>query len=366
MKKTALAATMAGLLFSHAAVATTTLYGQINQAVSFVDGNNFRPEGTAPSVEGKSVRIHNGVMSDVGDTIFGVGGEEELGNGLKAVFQIEFVVDLNGSDNVQTSPTGGSTQDDHALEMDNTFVGLEGGFGTLTIGRMDTPAHAGIYEIYGMMGGYTMNLNFISELTTNNMLNYTSPDFNGFNFSLATIAGEQTGDNSADSLSDGMSASASFSNDNLYVMLGYTSMSKKLVGTDKDTNIFGAGIKYTTDRFGIGYAYEKIKSADNTGIELTVSDLDYAGILGGDANEYESHLLIGSYTFTKRNTVSVEYGMGKFNDANKTERALWALAVEHRFSERTKAFVSYSTAEDKNTEVRYDSSVASIGLLHSF
>ena len=59
----------------------------------------------------------------------GLRGEEGLGNGQKAVFQIESNFD----------PQDGALSDSGRFFGSTANVGLSGGFGTVTLGRQDTP-----------------------------------------------------------------------------------------------------------------------------------------------------------------------------------------------------------------------------------
>jgi len=365
MKKTKLALAVSALALILTPVhGATTIYGQINQIVSKVDGNNFR--GAAATVDADAIRLH-----DNGDTILGIQGLEELGNGLNGIYQIEFAIGLNSSENDVTSSTSGSTNDHHSFDVNNTFVGIEGGFGAFKIGRMDTPAYAALDEVATLTvgGGHqaddTIGIGFLSSQTTNNMLNYTSPALNGFAFSLSTVAGEVADTGAVGAIAEGVSASLTYNEGAFYGAIAYSGFSQEVLGAADDTTIFGLGLKYAPGPWGIGYMYEKTESENHAGNGLTVSNLDKAGIVGADANEYESHLLIGSYE-VGGNRVSIKYGFGEFNDAVSTERKVWGIGIEHSFSERTQVFAAYSAADDENNNVSYNSSIFSIGLSHSF
>lgn len=109
-----------------AAVADVSLYGEIKAGV---EGNNIQLQLTEPPSQGQTgnkvtkgkSRIRTKI-SDFGSFI-GFRGSEDLGEGLKAVWQLEQDVSVAG---------GGATQWGNR----ESFIGLAGEFGTLRAGRV--------------------------------------------------------------------------------------------------------------------------------------------------------------------------------------------------------------------------------------
>ena len=105
------------------AMADTTVYGKMHLNVGAID------DGTTDQV---AVRSHSSRL--------GVKGSEDLGNGLKANFVIEFEVepdvDDSGSIGTGQGPSSGSQ-----MNRRNQWVGLSGdNWGEIRVGRHDTPA----------------------------------------------------------------------------------------------------------------------------------------------------------------------------------------------------------------------------------
>jgi hypothetical protein len=73
--------------------------------------------------------IQSGLLSG---SRLGFKGEEALGNGLKAIFTLEY--SLNIDNNSGIGSTGG-------LNARQQFVGLAGGFGTVALGRQYSPGY---------------------------------------------------------------------------------------------------------------------------------------------------------------------------------------------------------------------------------
>jgi len=117
MNKKLIALAVAGASLAPAAMAQTanpvTLYGRIYATFESVEAKS----GTTP------VPRRNRVTDQ--SSYLGVRGTEDLGGGLKAIFQLEtgFKVDQN----------------DTTFAARNSGVGLQGGWGTLILGRWDTP-----------------------------------------------------------------------------------------------------------------------------------------------------------------------------------------------------------------------------------
>ncbi len=107
---------------AQAQIANIRLYGTLNLDFEFVSGK--QADGTNPTV--------NRVSSN--SSRLGVRGSEYLGRGQVAIFQIESSVQAD---------TGGS-----ALAGRETFVGLQGDWGILKLGRFLTP-YDDVLPIFG-------------------------------------------------------------------------------------------------------------------------------------------------------------------------------------------------------------------------
>ena len=117
---------------------------------------------------------------------WGLRGSEDLGGGMKAVFQLE-----NGFDISNGAGAPGVLFDRQA------FVGLSGGFGTVSLGRQ--------YTAYDTLRGATNNVfdstfaatggawaNGVADYSNrvNNSIAYTSPSFGGFSGQVVASVGE--------------------------------------------------------------------------------------------------------------------------------------------------------------------------------
>lgn len=158
MKKTLIA--LAVLASSGAAMAqsTFTLYG--------IADVSFAREDGATSVN----KVNSG---GVNGSRWGLRGTEDLGGGLKAVFTLESGFGIDE----------GVSQQGGRLFGRQAFAGLEGGFGSLRLGRQYTPlgnvadlaGSTKTYDVLAVAGTYAAT----TAYRTDNAITYKTPSFGG-------------------------------------------------------------------------------------------------------------------------------------------------------------------------------------------
>ncbi len=176
MNKKLIALAVAGVCAAPTVMAQSanpiTLYGALRMDVEYVEAGGL--SGT-PDVDGRVRMIDH-------PSLLGVRGKEDLGGGLKAWFQLE-----TGFESESASGTFADR---------NTGVGLEGGWGSIMIGRWDMPMKqdVGKTDLWGDINradytAGTMNQgNFSSRLA--NVVQYWSPNWGGFQFKGAWVPDE--------------------------------------------------------------------------------------------------------------------------------------------------------------------------------
>lgn len=320
-----------------AATSNVDIYGIIDGSVSLVDVE----VGGVTLVD----NVQTGNVGNIDASRLGLKGSEDLGGGLKAIWQVESKLDLDNATSVGER---------------NTFVGVSGGFGTVLIGRHDTPEKLSTSKLdlfADSVGDYNLS-GTILDTREKNVLAYMSPSFNGFGFAAAAVAGEQAGaaaDN--DGIADHYSLSATYENGPLYIGAGYTSVSAgyelsalKIGGSTIDAT-------YTllddadTWRIGAGYSFGNLRLAGvYQSIELGTLD-------GGD--DSDGYSLGASYTMgnivLKGQYMSREDLLEGF-----------AIGADYNLSKRTKAYITYTDLSEENSADDVDVSIASVGVRHSF
>ncbi|HTH60727.1 MAG TPA: porin [Paraburkholderia sp.] len=343
MRKHLLAASLMGLFAATAAHAqsSVTLYGTLDAGIVYV--NNV--QGSHAWVLGTSA---------LSPTSFGLRGVEDLGGGLKAIFNLESGFNLNN----------GTLANNNTLFGRKAYVGLTSDqFGGLTLGRqfdsvvdyLGPMSSAGQnYDV--LLAGHPYNNDNVAGMfSLRNTIKYTSANYSGFQF--GGLYGFSNSPEFANNRS--WSLGASYTNGPLNVGAAYLQINNNpsafnASGTlDPNTaNIIGE----TQRTYGIGanYAFGPAK----VGLLFTRSQyFDLAGIAAGgvapsitsgqglNINNYEinatygltpAFALLGSYTFSDGKTSGGLAGTG--NQYPKWHTVL--LACDYSFSRRTDVYIA--------------------------
>lgn len=344
MQKKLIAVAVAGLVSGAAfAQSNVTIYGQVRVSVDRVDLSTQNQDRMQVSDEASRI---------------GFKGAEDLGNGLKAVWQWESAL------NTTNSTTIGTTQR-------NTFLGLAGGFGTVLAGTHDTPYKlGGSADLFGdtaadaqCNGSTTVTCvigrnGYDNRLT--NVLAYISPTWGGFHFAVAGVAGEEAGgtpaNNDAKGLADAYSMVGVYEAGPVKATLGYEARKAEFISStatdgEKATGL-KANIKGTFGPIGVGYTHERS------------TDVSYSA---------------SSRKKDKGNLLSVSYAMGstvlgaqigRFDDTDTADQDLktWTIGAYHNLSKRTQAYVGYHNGDLKNGSGtdNLKAKVLTAGLNHNF
>ena len=146
------------------AQSSVTLYGILDAGVNYISNDNGHPNYT----------MTTGVLNG---NRWGLKGVEDLGGGLKAVFQLE-----NGF----SLASGALAQ--NRMFARQAWVGLSSAkLGTLTFGRqydsgVDYVVPLGTSNLYIGLGHPFDNDNTVNSFRLNNSVKYASPDFGGLKF----------------------------------------------------------------------------------------------------------------------------------------------------------------------------------------
>ena len=176
MKRVALStlslAMLTGAGVAHAQ-SSVTLYGVIDESIQWAHNTT---NANAPTQNQNLVGMYGGNISG---NRWGLKGSEELGGGLKAIFQLESGFDINSG----AAGQGGKMFGRQA------FVGLASDrFGTITLGRQYDPL---VDTVQPLTGDNYFGATFATpgdvdnndnSSRTNNAIKYTSPLLDGFQF----------------------------------------------------------------------------------------------------------------------------------------------------------------------------------------
>lgn len=316
-----------------------SLYGVVDAAIE---------SGDTGGPEGRQTKIQSG---DLSGSRFGFRGTEDLGNGLKAIFNLEAGV---------AADTGAS--DSAGLFQRRAVVGLEGDFGTVTLGREYSPiaAIAGATDISGQ-GFYGSNLSGFGSGRVSrrlaNSINYKSASFNGFDVLATYSAGEKTTGPSGDLKGIG----AEYKMGSLYLGAGYHTLKRVSSGDDKE---YGAGAAYTFKDIGGLEVMANYLSADPDGAN----------------NKFKQYNLGAAYPFGP-SKVYATLQQNKLENGAKGNA--WSLDYTYSLSKRTNLYASYASMDNNGlatfglsagsnslnppaTALGADPSVFTVGIRHKF
>ncbi|MFL9865592.1 porin [Paraburkholderia fungorum] len=312
-RKIILAAIASAFATSAFAQSSVTLYGVIDEGLDFTNnvGGNHVYEMASGYAQGSR---------------WGLKGTEDLGGGLKTIFQIESGFNVN---------TGKLGQGGLGFGR-QAYVGIESErYGTVTLGRQydSVVDYLALTTANGNWGGYLLSHPFDNDNTdntfrVNNTVKYASPDIAGFQFGGTYSFSNSTGFANNRLLSVG----AQYTSGGLLIAAAYLNAdnpgstsggaiagSSSTVAADANfqserLRIFGAGINYTMGPATVGFVYT------NTNLSNPAANVAYlsgqesiqptSGALAGGtltSLKYQNFELNGKYQFTPAFFVGAQY-----------------------------------------------------------
>jgi len=299
MQKKIIALAVAGLASSAAfAQSNVTVYGIMDAYFANSTGNNVSASG-----------IGSGGLST---SRIGVKGMEDLGNGMKAVFNLEQSVAADGS----SGPFSGGT-------MRQSNIGLTGGFGTVMVGGMSTltDAWSAKYQYAGNFSADTLGglraLASMSVVKAPNAIAYLSPSFSGATVGVARVFSETNS-----------------------TTAGRTDITQ--LGVDYGNGPLAATYVWSIQQQANGAATDNAKEnffaiSYNAGVVIPMfeyTDLHNAG--GGKDKFYELGVVV---PVSAAGNIHAGYGWEK--EANGDKAKSYILAYSHAMSKRTTAYAGY-------------------------
>jgi predicted porin len=348
MSKKLLAAAIAAALAPAAVMAeasNVTMYGRIDYGFMSRGGDSG----------GNAQNARTGRLNDFEDGIggtnrFGFKGTEDLGNGLKAIYEFEF--GFSGD----TGNSFGNTTNRHS------WVGLTGAFGTALGGRVDGARYSfvGKYDPFknqtvgnaGSLFGATSGLGQADR--ADNAVVYISPELApGLKFLAAYTTAllatpNDAGSGAANAFSSNIengdtplyAIAAMYDNGPLSVTLDYENLKIKnantLTGSDLEYDLYVAGASYDFGVVKLSAYYEKTEGSNR-------ASRGVAGTNGAAITSDGDGWLIG-LTAPVTSNVKVMASFVKANDDRQANMDCdkWAIGGEYAFSKRTTAYATYA------------------------
>lgn len=324
MQKKLIALAVAGLASAGAfAQSNVTVYGVADMYVG-----SFKTDGLE-----RSTQVNSGGLA--GSRI-GFKGVEDLGNGLKALFTMEYALAL---DNAESQAGNGSG----IGQARQGFVGLTGGFGTAVAGRLQTTAfdwQAKTDVLHGtaidplnavQAGGFLIGSGTGALANrANNAVAYISPSFSGVTVALNRgYLAEENGVKDLENNTIANLVGVSYEAGPLYVGAVYANLDAKAAGVtaaDRTDWSLGAGYDFKVVKVTAGFQKSKDKQIND--------DSNTAWSLGAAVPVSAAGTIHASFA---KSTL-------KNNAAGNTDEVgikSWTLAYTHGLSKRTTAYAGY-------------------------
>jgi predicted porin len=332
-----------------APTSSVQIYGTLNADVESVEAKG--------AVSGQNFARRNRVTSNSSN--IGFRGNEQLGNGLSGFFQIESAVNFDDG----TSSGFWASR--------NSGVGLQGGWGQLTLGQWDSPyrystqrldptGDAGIAAASGILGGtglmtggqggstFAQRASF--DRRVSNVVQYWTPSWNGLSGRLAygatdsALGSASTGVAEASGLKPNLySAMANYEAGPLYAALAYERHKdfqslNTLLGAPASSgrdDAWKAGISYKlAGAFTLGAIYERL--------QYRADDINGLGSLERKVNNW---YVVGKYD-AGAHSIALSYGQkGKeklsgagFSDLPDSKAHQISARYGYSFSKRTQLY----------------------------
>ncbi len=358
------------IAFVVAGVFTSTAFAQSNVTIyGIVD------TGIAKST-GSDVRIGSNV-----DSRIGFRGTEDLGDGLRAEFNLERCVNINDGTRGARHPN----YQDQSMQMDNVLrtgnknlvwqppewqsvanVGFRSStFGAVHIGRVINYAienYRSLDPFY--QNGVSAGLYTLVDSEVNaNTLRYDSPNWAGFSFGLAYTVGENTNPRSRNLGgaylnqyhidNDGWLIGARYNNGSLDMLANY-----ERIPDSNDSYKWNLGAAYTFSGAGwgslkisAGYESVSIQAFNGLGTDAAVDIFN-----GLDHSINERNAIVGLQYRYGPHTINASYNHGKIEYGKDSKANKYALGYTYDLSKRTSLYanVSYLDADDAMASIAYN------------
>lgn len=372
----AVAGALAAPLVASAQGSKVEVYGTFNAAVERTGRDG------ASGVPGTAGGLNTGYRTRVTSNSSNIGfrGTEDLGAGLKGIFQVESSVNISGSDLQPgtTAPAVGTT-----LGSRNTNIGLSGAFGTAFLGIWDTPykyvsikqdvwyatgvgsmtgilSQPGFNTISTTQSGRTGDSNDASfDRRQGNSIQYWTPDFMGLSGRVAYSAGEGKFANnpvvgvgginprlwSAALLYDNgpITANVAYERHEDYFGITGVGLGGAVGTTTTDSRDWGwkAGVGYTFP-FGttLNGIYERLRYGQNTTTGTGVTGLERDAWWLGAMHKLGPATLRASYGRTRRDNCSAVGAAAC--PASGLGAKMWTVGASYSLSKRTDLYALYS------------------------
>jgi predicted porin len=263
----------------------------------------------------------------------GVRGEKQLSTALKAIYQLEWGVTIDSEDGEDN------------ITPRNQFVGLEGTFGTIKVGRHDTALKdsQGDFDLFDDLEGDIARV-FNGENRLKDYIGYTTPALGRALHATVNFFPGEDADSGENGAADKASVSITYETDLLYAAAAY------------DSDVEGENVK--TTRLVGGYTLGDVR------LMLLYQRTD-TGLAEDDGVGVSLAWTLGQYV-AKLQYLSADIWRTDDQDVPLDNRlqSLLSLGLDRKLGEDTRVFAFFTTGEIGGTDERDE--YAALGIEHDF
>ena len=342
MKKSLITtAVAAGLLAAGAAQAgDPTVYGIVSLSVQKYADNHCT--AAAGGVCTGTVLKSDELNMTSQTSAIGVKGVEDLGDGMKALYKLEFQVDVAGNS---------------TLANRDQWVGLKGGYGTDKFGTMSTnyketggkivPLYRTEAEgrgILNMQSAFFHGGQGVNRGRENNTVQYDSPKLGGMqlvaNYTMSGAGGGNTG------FDETIGLGLRYETRDIYAFFDYIEPGyQTTTGGASKESAYKIGGKYSADKFSVALQYEAVEDFCKNQSATDGVSLATGGAYGGQGGNLCGDYIFaaGTYNIDSNNVVALTLGQ------QDNVSSAYALAYVHMLSKMTNVYIGYASVSEDST-----------------
>jgi predicted porin len=283
----------------------------------------------------------------------GFKGDEDLGNGLKAIFFLDWQYDTTVRNDGDGTGDDGDNDNSGLVDRDQ-WLGLKGNFGQVRIGTISTlyKSHGAMIDPlyrtafqgrdHGLQSSYHSFAGEELHGRATNTIRYDSPSFNGLK-----VGGHYTldRDETDGEDSDPFGVGASYENGGILVFADYMDNNQSSSDPDGEESVWKVGGKYSLNNFAVMAQYE---------------EADF-----GSSSKPTLWHIGGSYTMGN-SMIYAAFGQTDPDVTGASKQDAWTIAGTHSLSKRTMVYAGYNLEETGSPSPHDEIDTFGLGIKHKF
>jgi len=350
MQKKLIVAALAGLAAAPAfAQSNVTVYGVFDVGYTSQETRNTFTAGTNAVSAGPKIETTNtGLDGTLSGGRIGFRGNEDLGNGLKANFVLEYGTNWSENTGIPSTRLG--------------WAGLSGGFGEVRVGRIQSlvkmvlDAHNPNENSTNFAPGNLDAHLGLTDVRVSNAITYLSPSFSGFDVRVQYANTDTDNDATINSAKDEyVNFGVNYANGPLAIAYARNQQTTAAEGTagEPETTAQVLAAKYNLGVAVPFYSRTERDVKNAAGTKTVDSSVDTIGVTVPMGNLK----LVAQYADGKSKAV---------NGGVKVDHKAMQLLGVYSLSKRTNVYAIYGDTESKNTTTKFEQDGFALGLRHSF